>query len=145
MSSELEIVLEQEKRLVFSNFDEDVAWRLGSLIRDRAEQQGKAVAIEIARGSDLLFFHAMTGTSPANADWARRKRNLVNLIGNSSYAIGLRNAQAEQSIQQLMGLPERDFAGHGGCFPIRVTGSGLVGTATVSGLPQRDDHILVVD
>ena len=38
----------------------------------------------------------------------------------------------------------RDYACHGGSFPIQVKGGGCVGVVTVSGLPQRDDHILVV-
>jgi uncharacterized protein (UPF0303 family) len=37
------------------------------------------------------------------------------------------------------------FAAHGGAFPILVRGTGCVGTVAVSGLPQRDDHRLVVD
>ncbi|MFM6978264.1 MAG: heme-binding protein [Micrococcales bacterium] len=37
---------------------------------------------------------------------------------------------------------ETDFAPAGGCFPVRVKGQGLVGTVTVSGIPQRDDHRL---
>jgi uncharacterized protein (UPF0303 family) len=37
------------------------------------------------------------------------------------------------------------YAAHGGSFPINITGSGLIGTATVSGLPQAADHALVVE
>ncbi|MGC1635950.1 MAG: heme-binding protein, partial [Candidatus Acidiferrales bacterium] len=38
----------------------------------------------------------------------------------------------------------KDYAPHGGCFPITLAGTGCVGTITASGLPQRDDHNLVV-
>jgi uncharacterized protein (UPF0303 family) len=32
-----------------------------------------------------------------------------------------------------------------GAFPVLVRGVGMLGTVTVSGLPQADDHRLVVD
>ena len=44
-----------------------------------------------------------------------------------------------------MGLADRDVADHGGSFPIVVDGVGCVGAVTVSGLPQREDHELVVE
>jgi uncharacterized protein (UPF0303 family) len=39
----------------------------------------------------------------------------------------------------------RDYASHGGCFPLLLESTGCVGTITVSGLPQRDDHYLIVE
>ena len=45
----------------------------------------------------------------------------------------------------MMALDPRDYTAHGGCFPIRVRGTGMVGTVTVSGLPQKEDHALVVE
>ena len=38
-----------------------------------------------------------------------------------------------------------EFAAHGGAFPIYVRGTGAVATVTVSGLPQKADHELVVE
>ncbi|WUJ20581.1 heme-binding protein [Micromonospora sp. NBC_00389] len=37
------------------------------------------------------------------------------------------------------------YAAHGGCFPIILRGTSPVGTVTVSGLPQLDDHRLVIE
>jgi uncharacterized protein (UPF0303 family) len=130
----------QEELLVFEEFDEDTALQLGLLIRERADQYGPVI-IDIRRGDDLLFFAAMPGTGPANADWARRKRNLVNLLQQSSYALGCR-ARTGTDFIASMGLNPRDYASHGGCVPIRVRGAGMIGTVTVSGLPQRIDHKL---
>ncbi|MDF2808182.1 MAG: hypothetical protein K0S43_3128, partial [Cellulosimicrobium sp.] len=36
-------------------------------------------------------------------------------------------------------------AAHGGAFPVRVDGVGIVGVVTVSGLAQGDDHALVTE
>lgn len=104
-----------------------------------------AVTIEIRLGGETVFLHAMRGTSPANADWARRKRNVVELLHQPSYAVGLVAARDGESVLEVMGLPDRDVASHGGSFPIVVDGVGCVGVVTVSGLPQRDDHELVVE
>jgi hypothetical protein len=43
------------------------------------------------------------------------------------------------------GLAVSDYAGHGGCFPLRVVQAGVVGSVTVSGLAERADHELAVE
>lgn len=142
--SDIAKVIRQEELLVFKSFDESDAWALGTALRSEAEKYDSGVAIDIRRGEDILFFTAMPGTSAVNADWARRKRNLVNLMHTSSYLVGLEVKFLELG-EKVSNLDEVNYAWHGGCFPIRVEGQGIVATATISGLPQRDDHKLVSD
>ncbi|MEJ8821625.1 heme-degrading domain-containing protein [Variovorax humicola] len=141
---DLERMAIQEQRLCFAQFDNAAAWDLGTRLRSRAEVIGIALAIEVRVARETVFFFAMPGTTPANADWARRKRNTVELLHNSSYAVGLSLEGEGMSLEQKMGLPARDFAVHGGAFPIRVGTMGCVGVVTVSGAPQRQDHAVVV-
>jgi uncharacterized protein (UPF0303 family) len=145
LAQDIACIAAQEDRLVFPQFDQATAWELGTRLQQLAMARGVAVTIEIRLQRETVFLHAMPGTTPVNADWARRKRNTVDLLQRSSYAIGLELQRDKTSLEQKMGLATRDHTAAGGCFPLRVAGSGCVGTVTVSGLPQRDDHNLVVE
>ncbi len=144
LATDLERLALQEQRLQFDAFDQATAWMLGTHIKAQCEAAGVALAIEIRLGKETVFYYAMPGTGPTNADWARRKRNAVELLHTSSYAIGLKLEQDKSSLEAKQGLPLRDFTAHGGSFPIRVRGVGVVGVVTVSGIPQREDHGMVV-
>ncbi|MEZ0487291.1 heme-degrading domain-containing protein [Fibrella aquatica] len=133
----------QEEQLQFDTFTADTAWQLGTLLKETVEARGKAVAIDIQLVGQPLFFCAMPGTTPDNLDWVRRKRNAVLHFQRSSYAIGLELKQKQTTLQEKAGLSLRDYATHGGCFPIRLRGT-FIGTITISGLPQRDDHSVIV-
>ena len=51
----------------------------------------------------------------------------------------------DTTLEARTGAPLADFVTAGGCFPIRLRGSAAVlGSITVSGLPERQDHELVV-
>jgi uncharacterized protein (UPF0303 family) len=143
VQSQLESIAALELLLQFDSFDQTTAVALGQAILKTAQERSLPVIIDVRKGDDCLFFAALPGTTPANADWARRKRNLVNLE-QSSYAIGLQG-KAGNDVVAIMALDPRDYTAHGGCFPIRVRGTGMVGTVTVSGLPQKEDHSLVVE
>ncbi len=67
------------------------------------------------------------------------------ISGGSSYSVGLRLQQAGATLVDKHGLPVADYAAHGGAFPLMVEGVGAIGSVTVSGLPQRADHELVVE
>ena len=145
ISDDLEQIARQERELVFARFDHATAWRLGSALRALAEERALPVVIEIRRFEQPLFFTALPGTTPDNADWVRRKVNTVTKFARSSYAIGLELKAKNTDLIEKYALPQRDYAAHGGCFPLRVEGAGMIGTVTVSGLPQREDHELVVE
>lgn len=135
----------QEQRLKFPSFDEESAWRMGSRLREMALARSAPLAIDIRRFGQLLFFCALVGSTPDNADWARRKSNVVARFHRSSYELGLELQQKNTSLTDRFGLILTEFAAHGGAFPIAVVGSGVIGSITVSGLPQRADHELVVE
>lgn len=144
LQADIARLIEQDRLLQLPRLDAGLAWTLGCQLRDTALARGLAVTIEIRIGAETVFFHAMHGTAPANADWARRKRNVVELLDLASYRVGRELLLEGSSLEAKMGLPTRDHAPHGGSLPLRVAGTRL-GTVTVSGLPQRDDHNLVVE
>jgi uncharacterized protein (UPF0303 family) len=144
LATDIARIAEQERRLRVPRFDLDVAWRLGSRLREIAQERRVSLTIEVRLARETVFYCAMEGTTPANADWIRRKRNTVELLQRSSYGVGRSLERDARTLEQTMGLSTRDFASHGGGFPLLVEGVGCVGVVTVSGAPQRQDHEIVV-
>jgi uncharacterized protein (UPF0303 family) len=144
LDQDLERIALQEQRLRFKRFDAALAWTLGERLKGAAETRKVSVAIDIQFHAQPLFFYAMPGTTPNNVDWIRRKSNVVRRFHRSSYAIGLTMDREKTTLEAKTGVDLRDYATHGGSFPIIVEGTGCIGSITVSGLPQRDDHALVV-
>lgn len=135
----------EERELILARFDHDDAWRLGLLLVGLARARDAAVTIDIRRGRQQLFHYALPGTSPDNDAWIRRKSRIVTRFGASSYLVGLRHRLAGRTSADETGLNPRRYAAYGGSFPLTVAGVGVVGAVTVSGLPQADDHRLVVE
>ena len=141
----LEELARQEQELQFTRFDNDTALEIGSRLIATARARRQAVSVNITRNGEMLYFHAMTGTSADNADWIRRKNNLVNRTGHSSYYIHTKVKERGGDIDAMPAFDQRDFAAHGGAFPVLLKGTGMIGTITVSGLPGVEDHALVVE
>jgi uncharacterized protein (UPF0303 family) len=144
LSEDLERVALQEKELKLPRFDPRAAWELGSRLREMAEERGLPIVIDVRRFGQPLFYAALAGTTPDNVEWVRRKSNVVARFHRSSYGVGL-HMQSKGDSLEARGLPINEYASHGGSFPIAVEGAGIVGSVTVSGLPQRADHELVVE
>jgi uncharacterized protein (UPF0303 family) len=145
IGEDLERIARQERELVLPHLEMETAWELGTKLRALAVERGLSIVIDIRRFGQPLFYTALEGTTPNNPDWVRRKNNVLAHYHSSSYAVGLNLQRKNETLQQLCGLPVADYAPAGGAFPLRVAGAGVVGSVTVSGLPQRADHELVVE
>ena len=144
-ADDLAILTQQEDILRFPAFDPDAAWQLGSLLHDALLARSAGGTVEIELGQQLLFACTTVGARPDQADWIRRKRNTVRRLHRSSYAIGRELALNNTTLEAAHSLTETDYAAHGGGFPIRLASdNAIAGTVILSGLPQRDDHNLVV-
>lgn len=144
MTNLISALEQQEQALVLGGFDEDTAFEIGNALRERAVASKAPVVIDIRTANRRLYFAALPGSAPDNDEWARRKGNMALRKQCSSLLCGERLKASGQSVGQDMGLDPLDYAAHGGSFPVRVTGVGVVAVITVSGLPSRDDHELIV-
>jgi uncharacterized protein (UPF0303 family) len=145
LNDDLLRIAQQEHELRLSRLDTQLAWDLGTRLRAMALERRLALVIDVRRFGLQLFYVALDGTSPDNADWVRRKGNVVARFYRSSYAVGLMQKSKGTTLLERYALPVADFAADGGSFPLAVEGTGVIGSVTVSGLPQRDDHNLVVE
>jgi uncharacterized protein (UPF0303 family) len=140
----LDTIRRQEQALQFTSFDNDAALAIGNRIVEMAKADKVAVTVDVTVNRNPLFFHAMAGTSPNNVDWIRRKSNLVNRTGHASFFVHTEAVNAGRDYDNLPTFDPKDYAAHGGSFPIVVKGTGQIGTITVSGLAGVDDHAMVV-
>ena len=145
MEELLKTLLEQEQELQFTRFNETTAWQLGTQMVEHAMRENLSITIDITHGQHQLFHYSMPGTAADNDEWVKRKVRLVNRFGHSSFYMGQLLKHKGKTIEQSYLISESEFAAHGGCFPIIVKGTGMVGTITVSGLPQEEDHKLVIE
>ncbi|NUV99812.1 heme-degrading domain-containing protein [Streptomyces sp. CAI 127] len=138
-------LIAQERRLTLPRFSHDDAFALGSLLVELARERHAPVAIDIRRGAQQLFHAALPGSSADNDAWIDRKRKVVERYGESSYLVGTRFRAKGTTFEESSRLDPDTYAAHGGSFPIAVEGAGVIGTVTVSGLPQAEDHAMVVE
>jgi uncharacterized protein (UPF0303 family) len=135
----------QESRLVFDRFDEHTAWQVGIALREAGLAAQLPIAISIRRNGQELFHAALPGASADNDGWLARKSAVVDRYGRSSLRVGEEFRVRSESFDHDSRLDVSVFAAHGGAFPILVRGTGCIGSIAVSGLPQLEDHRLVVE
>ena len=144
MDDILKQLLQEEQELQFTNFNENAAWKLGSQLVENARSRNLSVTIDITRGTHQLFHASLPGTSSDNDEWVRRKIRTVYRFGHSSFYMGQLLKSKGKRLEEAYLIPESEYAPHGGCFPVIVKNTGMIGTITESGLPHEEGHKLVV-
>jgi uncharacterized protein (UPF0303 family) len=134
----------EEEELQFSGFTNDDAWDLGSALVAAARRDGAPVAVDVSRHGHQLFHASLPGTSPDNDSWIQRKTRVVHRFGHSSLYVRQASIERGTTFEEEFGLDPALYAAHGGAFPVVVRSVGPVGAVVVSGLPQLEDHRMVV-
>ncbi len=141
----LDRIVAEEASVVLDRFDEEDAWRLGLLLVEEARRRKAPVAVDVRRPGQVLFHAALPGATPDNDEWIRRKSACAFRFAKSSLAVGVSLALAGKTLEEKSFVSSFEYSPHGGAVPIRVRDVGIVACATVSGLPQEEDHALVVE
>ncbi|WP_116453655.1 heme-degrading domain-containing protein [Blastococcus litoris] len=134
----------EEEELQFTRFTADDAWAIGSRLVAAGREQGLPIAVDITRNRHQLFHAALPGATPDNDSWIRRKTAVVDRFGHSSLYVRQSSIERGTTFEAEFGLDPAEYAAHGGAFPVLVRDVGPIGAVVVSGLPQVDDHRMVV-
>ena len=137
-------LLRQEEELQFSGFTNADAIRLGEIIIRIGIDESLPIVVDIHRSGQQLYHCALAGTSIDNDAWVDRKRRVAERFGHSSALVGVRLAASGKSLSERHCIDPQKYSALGGSFPIIVRSVGVVGSVTVSGLTQEEDHELAV-
>lgn len=140
---DVETLEAEAQALILPQFTEGTALMLGMVLVGVAQDGALPIVIDIRTPDRTLFHAALPGSTPLNDLWARRKSNTALLFQLPSFLVGTRNRAKGETLARH-GLDPADHADNGGAVPVRVAGAGVVAVVTVSGLPQAEDHALVV-
>jgi uncharacterized protein (UPF0303 family) len=132
----------QERHFIFDSFDQNDAWRLGTIAVGIVQERGLALAVQIVLNGHIVFKAALNGVEKGTDDWLAGKAALADHFQSSSLNVRYRK---DRDPTVLVGIDEQVMRAHGGSFPIRVKGKGIVGTITASGVTDVEDHEIVAE
>ena len=131
--------------LQFARFSQNDALELGLLLIELGTTRNLPIAIDIRKEAHILFHVSLPGATADNEVWVERKSRTAAQYAEPSLLVGLRGRVGGGRIEDNSWFDQSRYAAHGGAFPVYLKGTGPVATVTVSGLPQKADHELVVE
>lgn len=144
-------ITKQEETLVFNKFDNEDALKLGLFMINKAKKEGKGITVNISKNGQQLFHVALSGTSPDNDVWVKRKSEITNRTFLSSLKVWYMDKAYNwkenfgMTYHEMWGFDYENAAHLGGAFPLTVKNIGCIGVITVSGLAHELDHQFLVD
>jgi uncharacterized protein (UPF0303 family) len=145
INKELDRIHELQDQLIFEEFNSDTAWDIGNILYERAKREKKIIVISIVLNGHKLFYYSFAGTNPSNDQWIIRKENTVNYFFKSSYEVVLLMQIKKDNLSNRYGLSPERYTASGGSVPIIIKNTGIVGTITISGMTQEEDHYFITD
>lgn len=131
--------------LQFTRFSNDDAVALGQLLVQLGVGRNLPILIGISKPNHILFRAALDGATPDNDHWLEAKTRTAARYEAPSLLVGLRARRGGGRFEDNPIIDLSAHAAHGGAFPLYIRGVGAVAIVTVSGLPQVEDHRLVVE
>ncbi|CAD0089745.1 unnamed protein product [Aureobasidium vineae] len=147
--TDLSAISQIDSSILFSTFTAADAWTLGCLLRSRLSTFASptVISITLANNTPLFYTAVKSGVTPDNSAWVARKSATVLRFGASTWYMHNKFAGDEKAFAEKYCLLDKakEFAIHGGGFPVRVKGvEGVVAVIVVSGLKQQQDHQIIV-
>jgi len=133
------------RKIELESFSNKLALEMGLKIIDLAKSRNQQIAVEICRLNHSVFLYIDDGLPLDKHNWLRRKANVVKQFEESSLGVKKDFKDGNMSLEKTFGLNEKDFIVKGGSIPIFVKTAGMVATITVSGLPDEEDHKIIIE
>jgi len=141
----MEAIAAAEKARTLSSFTTEEGWKLGVMARELCMERKLPVTICVEKCGQVVFQCALEGTTPDNDRWMAGKRNVVRLTHHSSLYAKVKVASRGGDLEEALGLSRLEYRCVGGSVPVLVSNVGVVGSLTVSGLADTEDHELVME
>lgn len=140
----ISIAKEQEKILRFKYVDLEMLKRISLNISKSIEERKATGYVQTIVNGTLVFSLCLPGATQNNEDWTRRKANLTARYWMSSLHATL-NMKRNGKTLDICGMDSKDYGLSGGSFPILLESGICIGSITVSGMTEWEDHQVVAD
>lgn len=133
------------KQIDLEQFSNQIALEIGQKIIELAKSRNQHIAVEISRLNHTVFLFVDDNLPADKHNWLRRKANVAKRFEESSLSVKNDLKEGQMSLEKTFGLDERDFIAKGGSIPVFIKNAGMIGTITVSGLRDEEDHNIIVE